>query len=1430
MQTMLPYLQYFKRYGVWMPGQIMNPRLFTLANLGLPRNSILHYVTDNKSEYGPSSDDIILQNAQRLIFVDHITDLTSKMGNPRSAMVQPAPLIQSYRTKYRKFRPLTKLELADREPMNVIISNYGLLPHLYKYTRSFLMMYYTWSNIQSTVLDTISTRIRDTGRQQFMMLRIEGGLPTIQEFRLAEKIQSRATMERFTSNSNLSLLDIWRWLGTNRIDSLLNRIDVEGLGRINLLITSGGYWFTVNLGVLNSWRNDGQKGSKGLPPVTMQLRFLKMISILLEASTSLDDGTSTQIVNDMSDVVENDHPSEEIQLDKLGEFDDDDLVEYDAAVEEPDLSDTVVEDEGDVYDEDGIVIVEGKSSALPSPMEDTHHVARTLDGAINAKADALADRGLLSAAEYKRLQKLAEGYKLIKDPFGSGQLLEEFLKISPEDLGLTSTLNVPDLPEVFDKSMLESTVSNSDNQYVSKVMNKDIVSMVLGIQHAGIAVTNYDVERHVDAVSDYEMHTITVQPAVGRQSTIRFRLPKVQEDGTFISNGNAFRLRKQRSELPIVKVSPIKVALTSYYSKLFVEKSERSVFNYDRWIANQVVSAALDQNNGNIDSIRISKAANNAIKVPRIYSAIAERCASFVIRRANWIKDLPKTAAWTVFANEELEHPISINVDINNRYKSGLFDADVVEVIEASGHFRVVGRVGPGYVVVDYNDVFYIRHNKETHVLGRLEELLGLPIEKAPTPIAELKIFSKSIPVGIVLSYLIGFSELLKLVGVTPRRVQNGQRLLLAADEFAVRFFDESLIFQKDDLKTALLFGGFNMYHASIRNYSVYSFDKKDVYFNVLSSAGIGISTLRELDSMNAMWVDPITQSLLEQMKEPVEYTKLLLRAVDMLLTRHVPTQLEPGLGFDGLERMRGYERFAGVVYSSLVKSVRAYNSRTAISTAQVTMKPHEVWVQITQDPAAEMVNDINPIHNIKEQEVITYGGRGGRSDRSMVAKDRLFTETDLGFISEATVDSSQVAIITYVSPNANLTSVRGTIRSYDKERDGSSSIFSTAALLAPAADRDDPKRVNFINIQQTHGIAAKGYRPSPLRTGYEQVLAHRTSQQFAAAAEQNGKIVDVSDKHIKVEYADGKVKAFPIGRHFGNSAGNTLPTTITTTFKVGEDFKRGDILVYNQGFFEPNPFNKRQVAWKAGVIAKTAIMEASFTLEDSCGITGRLAKLLGTQITKVKTIVVKFDQSVRNLVRPGDAVDLDTILCTIEDSVTANNNLFDDESLSSLRRLSANAPQAKTVGTVEKVEFFYNGDIEDMSESLQELSSGGDNDRKRTARRLGKATITGSVDESLRIDGAGLDIDSVAIKVYITSDVGTGIGDKAVFANQMKTVIGTTLEGIHETESGKPFDAIFGDQSIQNRIVLSPMIIGTTSTILRVIGEMASDIYFGIK
>jgi hypothetical protein len=108
----------------------------------------------------------------------------------------------------------------------------------------------------------------------------------------------------------------------------------------------------------------------------------------------------------------------------------------------------------------------------------------------------------------------------------------------------------------------------------------------------------------------------------------------------------------------------------------------------------------------------------------------------------------------------------------------------------------------------------------------------------------------------------------------------------------------------------------------------------------------------------------------------------------------------------------------------------------------------------------------------------------------------------------------------------------------------------------------------------------------------------------------------------------------------------------------------------------------------------------------------------------------------------------------------------------------------------------------------------------------VGKKGYTGSVDESFRVEGTPLQLDTAAIQIYITADVPAGVGDKGVFGNQLKTVFGQVMERELRTESGLKVDAIFGAKSVADRIVSSPELIATTTTLLDVIGQKAVELY----
>lgn len=358
--------------------------------------------------------------------------------------------------------------------------------------------------------------------------------------------------------------------------------------------------------------------------------------------------------------------------------------------------------------------------------------------------------------------------------------------------------------------------------------------------------------------------------------------------------------------------------------------------------------------------------------------------------------------------------------------------------------------------------------------------------------------------------------------------------------------------------------------------------------------------------------------------------------------------------------------------------------------------------------------------------------------------------------------------------------------------------------------------------------MACANYKVSPVVTGYESTIADRAEEGFAVSAKKPGKVVRATDKGVIVQYEDGSREGFAVGRRYGNSAGMTIPHDLVANVKAGDVFKPGDVLVYHKGFFKPDHFDKSKVHWMNGTMALVALMESRKTLEDACSVSAKFGGALQTETTSVKKIVVSFANQVRNMVKIGDVVEYGQPLCFIEDSVTSGSDVFSEDTINTLRYFSGQTPTAKVAGRIENIEVYYHGHPDDMSSSIKAMADESDDRLVATRRGAAKAEFTGAVDENFGINGEPLLMDNAVIMVYITHAIKSGVGDKAVIGHQLKTVISEVMEYPVTTQDGREIDIIFGAQSVFNRIVNSPFIIGTTATLLDAISRKAAAIYFG--
>lgn len=273
--------------------------------------------------------------------------------------------------------------------------------------------------------------------------------------------------------------------------------------------------------------------------------------------------------------------------------------------------------------------------------------------------------------------------------------------------------------------------------------------------------------------------------------------------------------------------------------------------------------------------------------------------------------------------------------------------------------------------------------------------------------------------------------------------------------------------------------------------------------------------------------------------------------------------------------------------------------------------------------------------------------------------------------------------------------------------------------------------------------------------------MSSRTTDLFAATAQEDGVVTEVTKRGIKITYKSGEVETVELGKRFGSAAGLTFPHDVVTSLSKGDKVKYGDTIAYNRKFFAEDSFNPGGVVWKAGVMVRTALIDDIDTLEDGSSISAETAKKLTTQTTEIRNVEVRFDQYIHDMVQVGDHVDLDSILCTIEDPETAENPLFDTAASDTLKRLTAMTPRAKTTGTVSKIDCFYHGEFEDLSPNLQVIAEAANKTRRLQAKALGHPPYDGQVDTSFRVKGNALDPDVLVLQVYIDHDVSCNKGDR---------------------------------------------------------------------
>ena len=308
--------------------------------------------------------------------------------------------------------------------------------------------------------------------------------------------------------------------------------------------------------------------------------------------------------------------------------------------------------------------------------------------------------------------------------------------------------------------------------------------------------------------------------------------------------------------------------------------------------------------------------------------------------------------------------------------------------------------------------------------------------------------------------------------------------------------------------------------------------------------------------------LDGITLEILRDMKLPTELLELLLYCNDLLGDNNFDHESDGDM--QNLYRIRTHEVIPETIYKCLANQYKILRKAKDPSKVSMSIPQDAVMAKLFKLTTFNNHDVTNPLNELKQRGVVTFKGSTGINDKNAFnSVKRAYGSKYPGIIAMSSPDNFQVGITKQLTANPNIISTRGYVKTFkdikEQENATTSELIAIEEAVFPwAMEKDDPKRLSYMTGQAVHTIKSSGSEPGIVLTSVDKVIASITSDDFAAKAQKDGKVIDIDEKYKKIylEYTDGTKDFVSYGDKFVSNSSYFFDLNYTPNVKKGETFK----------------------------------------------------------------------------------------------------------------------------------------------------------------------------------------------------------------------------------------------------------------------------------
>lgn len=635
--------------------------------------------------------------------------------------------------------------------------------------------------------------------------------------------------------------------------------------------------------------------------------------------------------------------------------DNEDISEIDKKIEK-----TVDTDSGDLTEEQMLEIMTNDKSFKDSLIKEQQ---KKLDGERKKTAEQLK-------IQQDKLIYNNISLKDIKDNY-------EAKKIDHKDI---SDGNIKD---IINKETLTSTLKDYDDSYMEKKFSKDMVKVLKSFNDdndIGVYVNKIDLKPNNTDMNKQQILEVEFKDDTNVTHKFKINIPEIKDGKFMYVNGSKKVIMKQLVFMPIVKLEPDRVQITTNYNKHFITRfgqkfSEKlsylkSLFTKQNLLKYKKSGSTFDYKFGN--SIKL----NGKFLVSSEYNDISSYLYSLDIDKYKFI-----------FNQQELQDTFDIK---KPKYNEKLA---LKATFDKKKYFAVGYTLDKNSLILSniIDKKIYLYNGKEYNNLNitlssfvvdlvynnTTEKVKDITSAKIKTntklTYSRMEINNKTMPVAILLGYELGLLNLLERYEVEYTFENKNKSLNIQDDIGKIKFKDGYFYYDTSKIRNSMLLSG--LLEMNCEEIIFADMNEKDPYIDYFGDAFNSRNAAKGFHNSISLLIDPITKDILEELNLPTNVYDVLLYANTLLedISFTEPTDVN---NF----RVRGAEQIPAMTYKVLADAFKHYkDSKHAKNPVKITVDPDILTKKLMELKTIENYSSLNPSLELERMGTASMKGLAGR-------------------------------------------------------------------------------------------------------------------------------------------------------------------------------------------------------------------------------------------------------------------------------------------------------------------------------------------------------------------------------------------------------------------------------------------------------------------